>query len=799
MNSKVDERGLTGGGSAVRAAGGSQGATTDASSGHSGDSQLARRIELVLDQMDTLPTLSPIATRLLSIGADENMDMNQVVRLIESDPALASRIVGLCRKADKGLGDKITTVRRAVVMLGMETVRSAVLSVSIYDTMKRREHDLDRKLAKQDPSVAALRNLVFDRVGFWKHAVAVACASELLAKRIRSLRVSPDEAFLCGLLHDLGKIGLDLVLPQAYARVLEIAERKHLEAAVAERMVVGLDHHTAGRRLAEHWFLPPRVQDVIWLHSQPYASIPNLGHKPLIGLVTLGKAICRQLYLGWSGDFGPIPDSRRIAVEMNVDPKDADAIHAPLHEAIIERFTLLGLEESTGPELLLQSIAAANRQLSRVADRYQARAEEAQRFQRSLMLISDFHADPAAGGTLVNAAGAVVRSLANVTGKGPYALASADAEGNWSFMRFTPSGVVESEQPIDLPEEREPAWQALRQLPEVVGGSGTVILSWLEQATSVKGLRLMSLLPLMPPRSTSRGSDWLGLLLYSPNTSTDHELLQPRGAVASTWAVALAAAAGRDAARRLGERLAESNRTLVSMQTKLTESESLARLGEMTAGAAHEMNNPLTIIKGRSQLLSQALKDASTRAAAAAISQAAHELSDLITTLNVVAQTPSVSMGVTTPGRIVGRVRELAEARVGLLDNLLLCDAAADREIVTDPELAAMALAELVINAREAAPDDSPRIHAAFDASDSLVEFVVEDKGPGLSAKAQRHAFDPFFSEKPAGRQRGLGLTKARRIAEALEGAISLRPGIKGGTRASLTLPVKLASSRAAA
>src|SRR6266850_1126606 len=98
-------------------------------------SERAGQIELILRRVESLPTLSPVATRMLQIAGVEDADLDALVEVIESDPPLTARLLGLCRRADKGWGDRITTVRRAVVMLGLEAVQAAALSVSVYDVM----------------------------------------------------------------------------------------------------------------------------------------------------------------------------------------------------------------------------------------------------------------------------------------------------------------------------------------------------------------------------------------------------------------------------------------------------------------------------------------------------------------------------------------------------------------------------------------------------------------------------------------------------------------------------------------
>src|SRR5690606_37527441 len=135
------------------------------------DADRAGRIELILRRIDALPTLSPIASRLLEMCSDTETDLPEVVGLIESDPALTTKILGLCRRADRGLGDRITTVRHAVVMLGLDAVRSAVLSVAVYDLLQDERLEGD---GGGDPGAATQ----FDRLEFWRHLLGVACAAE---------------------------------------------------------------------------------------------------------------------------------------------------------------------------------------------------------------------------------------------------------------------------------------------------------------------------------------------------------------------------------------------------------------------------------------------------------------------------------------------------------------------------------------------------------------------------------------------------------------------------------------------
>src|SRR5690606_15006187 len=103
-----------------------------------------------------------------------------------------------------------------------------------------------------------------------------------------------------------------------YAGVIKAAEARRCDSAPVERELLGLDHFVAGRRLAERWGLPEPIRDVIWLHAQPLASVPEVEHRRLVGVVTLAKAWARSSHLGWSADFGQSPDIADLCADLGL-------------------------------------------------------------------------------------------------------------------------------------------------------------------------------------------------------------------------------------------------------------------------------------------------------------------------------------------------------------------------------------------------------------------------------------------------------------------------------------------------
>lgn len=750
----------------------------------------ATQIEMILRQVDNLPTLAPVAMRLMRIGNIEDADLDQIVELIEADPPLTARLLGLCRRADKGLGDRITTVRRAVIMLGLETVQAAALSVAVFDAMQTCSSRIDEQIAEgAGAQSGGATEHIFDRVGFWKHCIAVATASERIAESHISYGVRPEEAFIAGLLHDLGKLVLHVILPRSYGRLLGIAERRHCSSAEIEQQIFGMDHHIAGRRVAEHWGLPAALRDVIWLRGHISDGLPDVPHRNLINVVTVARAMCRHLHLGWCGDYNhpePLEGPRGLyARSKGLDAQKVQMCATGLHDAILVRCRAMGLGEESTPQLLLQSLGSANRRLGRLSADLRARTAATQCQTAALEAISILHDSGHMQRGLLETLAAIVLSANKAFGAGFYATVHQMRPGQtWHLSTFSSDGRPLQSHPIDTPHDRETgrcrSLAELGRAPATLNAMGA--LPWLAdhllEARDVGAVQVLAL-----TSAAARSGGPAAVLLHDAAANADEQGLK---ALIASWSAAFAAAAHHESARRFADHLASANRALAEAETRCAEMQSMARMGEMAAGAAHEMNNPLAVISGRAEMLSENASSAADRKMARAIVEASGRLSDLITAMSTIANPPAPVPTSVQVREVVSEAVRRAHGMIGVMTEVKTESDDAEASTVIDRELIAGALSELIANALEAAPNGNILVRTQIARTDGRLIVSVTDDGAGMSPHTQQHAFDPFFSDRPSGRRTGLGLTRARRFVELCGGHLRLESSPGSGTTASI-------------
>lgn len=218
--------------------------------------------------------------------------------MIEADPPITLKLLKLANSAFFGFTRKISSVKDAVSLLGNQTVKNAVLSISIFN-------------AAQDQKATA----GLDRKRFWQHSAGVGSIARFLA---RKLRIEREDCFTAGILNDVGKVILDGLFSDYYAPALRAAGEQNIPIFQAEQEELGLTHTAVGRELAVSWQIPERLIEGITYHHWPGGADLD---PELASLVHVADVLCRNAGVGSGGDdLVPVADEfafRKLGIDAN--------------------------------------------------------------------------------------------------------------------------------------------------------------------------------------------------------------------------------------------------------------------------------------------------------------------------------------------------------------------------------------------------------------------------------------------------------------------------------------------------
>ena len=202
-----------------------------------------------LDHIDDLPTLPSIVLEVDRLLQDYDTPMEKLTATIEKDQAMVPKLLKLVNSAFFGLPSKVSEISRAISLLGFNTVRNAIVSISVVEAFKTNG-----------------KSECFNIQGFWTHSIAVAVTSKYLACNTHFK--APETAFTGGLLHDIGKIVLALYFNDIFSNVWASAEKNKMSFYDAERKEIPITHAQIGSYLAKKWHLPSDLVDIIQNHHE---------------------------------------------------------------------------------------------------------------------------------------------------------------------------------------------------------------------------------------------------------------------------------------------------------------------------------------------------------------------------------------------------------------------------------------------------------------------------------------------------------------------------------------------------
>ncbi len=233
-----------------------------------------RSLSDLLDGQTKLRPFPAVASQILSICENPNVRPRDLSQVIQCDPAVALRLLRVANSSMYGFAGDILSIDHAIVVLGFRNVRDLAVSAAAADMF-----------ASGDGAAAARETL-------WLHSLACASIARTLAAHVE---VAPEEAFLAGIVHDVGKLVFFDAVPEEYIQVNQQADS--ITIIDMEKSEFGVSHQVLGQRCAEDWGLPAEIDSAIGYHHEPEAAASA---EQLVSVICVANALAHAWHLGCS-------------------------------------------------------------------------------------------------------------------------------------------------------------------------------------------------------------------------------------------------------------------------------------------------------------------------------------------------------------------------------------------------------------------------------------------------------------------------------------------------------------------
>ena len=224
-----------------------------------------------LASIQNLPSIPVVMMEVTNLLGNPNTSAGELGKIISKDQGLVTKILRVANSPLYGLPRKVSTIEFAIVILGFTHIKNIVVALSAFEAFN----------SKNDEK--------WDRKKFWAHSIMVATVAKNISEEIGYRKSG--EAFIAGLLHDLGVSVIQRFFPKQFKEIIELVENQKMRHVNAEQKVLGLSHGEIGQYLSERWNLPESLGETIQHHHKPSDSED---HKVVASIVHLADYLTQR-------------------------------------------------------------------------------------------------------------------------------------------------------------------------------------------------------------------------------------------------------------------------------------------------------------------------------------------------------------------------------------------------------------------------------------------------------------------------------------------------------------------------
>ena len=261
------------------------------------------RLKRIQQFIRRMPSLSTTVAKVLEICNNPAASANDLNRVISYDPVLTAQVLKLINSAFYGLPNRIPSLVRAIIMLGVNTVKNLVLASSVLAACK---------------GISKTGKVTIN--DFWAHCLCVGILSKMIAATGHIPLSEHEEYFVAGLLHDLGKLPLMACFPELYSGAISCAKESGHRLIESEDMNIGMNHCQVGGLIADKWNLGASMQDAIRKHH----ALEDIDSSNfMVKCIGTANLLANLFGMGTAGDYSMNPMLLKTCLESTGLSMDA--------------------------------------------------------------------------------------------------------------------------------------------------------------------------------------------------------------------------------------------------------------------------------------------------------------------------------------------------------------------------------------------------------------------------------------------------------------------------------------------
>lgn len=269
-------------------------------------------LDIIVGKVNEMPVLPSRINRIMEIAQDSDSTVHDLELEILKDQSLTSKVLKLANSTHYGYPRKISTVSRATILLGFHTIESIALASTVSKYL-----------------LGPLEGYALEEHDLWNQSQTCAIISRYIAKN-KSFK-QPEQAYIAGLLRDIGKTILNYYVKNEYNNIIEMVEKEKISFLEAEKIILGFDHAQIGGKVAEKWNFPKDLVEAIEYHHTPEKAKEDL---ELVSIVHIADAITMMMGVGLGVD-GMAYEFSQIALDrLGIDEVEIEHIISAVSDLI---------------------------------------------------------------------------------------------------------------------------------------------------------------------------------------------------------------------------------------------------------------------------------------------------------------------------------------------------------------------------------------------------------------------------------------------------------------------------------